>query len=84
MRIIKWIFGLLFLAVALAVIVAAYIAMTFDANSYKDRIIKTVKAETGRDLTLNGELTTTFYPWLGMNMNDAGLRMLMVLPQNSL
>ena len=73
MRIIKWLFGLFFLLIAVILIIAAYLAFTFDANAYKDRIIQTVKNETGRDLSLNGELTATFYPWLGVNIKDAGL-----------
>ena len=73
MRVIKWIFGLFFLVLILAVVAVAIFVSTFDANSYKERIIQTVKNETGRDLTLNGELKTSFYPWLGIELNDAEL-----------
>ena len=73
MRVIKWLFGLIFLLLLLVVAGIAVFVSNFDANSYKDRIIQTVKNETGRDLTLNGELKTTFYPWLGIELNDAEL-----------
>ncbi len=71
MRVIKWIFGLLLLLLMLVVIGVAIFVSTFDANSYKERIIQTVKNETGRDLSLNGELKTSFYPWLGIEVNEA-------------
>jgi len=73
MRVLKWLFGLTFLLLLLAVIGVAVFVKTFDANSYKEKIIQTVKKETGRDLTLNGELKTSFYPWLGIDLNDAAL-----------
>ncbi len=73
MRVIKWIFGLLFLVLILAVAAVAIFVATFDANSYKEKIIQTVKDETGRDLSLNGELKASFYPWLGVELSDAEL-----------
>lgn len=73
MRVLKWLIGLMLLMITVVILIAAYFALTFDANSYKDRIIKTIKTETGRDLTLNGDLNATFYPWLGIDIKDAGL-----------
>ena len=73
MRVIKYLFGLTFLLLLLAIAGAAIFVSTFDANTYKERIIQTVKNETGRDLSLNGELKASFYPWLGFELNDAEL-----------
>ena len=52
---------LLLFAAALAVIAA-----TFDPNDYKDEIQAQAKAQTGRELTLGGPLSLTFFPWLGV------------------
>jgi len=73
MRVIKWLFGLILLLLILVVAGVAIFVSTFDANEYKERIIETVKNETGRDLVLNGELKTSFYPWLGIELNQAEL-----------
>lgn len=73
MRIIKWFLGFLLVLVTLTILIVGYIAMTFDANSYKDSIIQTIKEETGRDLSLDGELEMSFFPWIGVTVNNASL-----------
>lgn len=69
-RALLWGFGLLLVAmVALAVFLPFY----FDPNDYKDQIAKKVKEDYGRDLALNGDISLSVFPWLGMEVNDASL-----------
>jgi len=54
--------GVLLLAVVAAVAVSAL----FDPNDYKDEITSQVKTHTGRTVTLDGDLSLSFFPWLGV------------------
>ena len=54
--------GLLLLAVAGAVV----LLLTFDPNRYKGEIAQAVEARTGRQLTIEGDLRLTLFPWLGV------------------
>ena len=68
----KLIFGsvlLVLLAIAAVVITLIYI----DPNDYKDSIASTVKEETGRDLNIEGNITLSFYPWLGLDVEGISL-----------
>jgi len=38
----------------------------FDPNDYKSTITEQVKTHTGRDLVINGDLSFSFNPWLGV------------------
>ncbi len=48
-------------------------ALLFDANALRDDLTALVKKETGRELTINGDLDLAFFPWLGFSMQDASL-----------
>lgn len=54
--------------VVLALIVVAIVALPFilDPNQHKDRIIKIVKDQTGRDLKIAGDLGLSFFPSIGI------------------
>jgi AsmA protein len=72
----KWILrllGLLGVLVLLAVILGIYLAVTFDPNAYKDRIEDKVAELTGRELTLAGSIELTFFPSLGLRLEDVRL-----------
>ncbi len=55
--------GLLFGMVVLAAV------MYFDPNDHKDRIIAKVEEETGRTLKLEGDISISYYPWLGLEVS---------------
>ncbi|MDT8399865.1 MAG: AsmA family protein, partial [Pseudomonadales bacterium] len=44
--------------------------LTLDPNDHKDWIAQKFQASTGRHLTLAGDIALTFYPWLGLSLND--------------
>ena len=47
--------------------------INFDPNHHKDTIAAKVKEQTGRNLTINGDINLTFYPWLGVNVEGISL-----------
>ena len=69
---IKLLIGLGILGV-IVIGVAAITLANLDPNDYKDRIAEEVKAETGRDLRIDGNIDVTFYPWLGLEVAGVSL-----------
>ncbi|WP_230970728.1 AsmA family protein [Nitrogeniibacter aestuarii] len=71
--VLRLIAGLFAIVVLVVVALAAYLAFLFDANDYRDQLVSTVKAQTGRDLTLNGPIKLSLFPWLGFSIGAAEL-----------
>jgi len=72
----KMLIKLFFWTVSLVLIllIAVVVAVaTMDPNNFKDWIADKVREETGRPLTLNGAINLTWYPWLGLEVNDLTL-----------
>ncbi|MBI2311810.1 MAG: AsmA family protein [Betaproteobacteria bacterium] len=68
-------YGLIVLA-GLIVIVAAgvgFIAATFDPNAYKPQIVKAVKEQKDRSLSLPGDIRLSFFPNLGVDLGRLSL-----------
>lgn len=63
LKISAWTLGSL---VTLLIVAMIAITLLFDPNRYKDDIITAVKAATGRELKIDGELSWTLFPWLGV------------------
>ncbi|WP_018880980.1 AsmA family protein [Thioalkalivibrio sp. ALE30] len=70
MKWIKRLLGLIAVLILLAIIVAAYLLVTFDANDYKERIEAEVQEATGRELTLSGPIGLTLFPSLGLRLEE--------------
>ena len=49
----------------LALVVIAAFALLFDPNALRDDITRVVADKTGRELVIEGDLSLSFYPWLG-------------------
>jgi AsmA protein len=65
-KIIKYLaiaFGLAVIVFVAAIIIFALI---FDPNDYKDEISALVESETGRKLTIEDDLSLSFFPWIGV------------------
>lgn len=73
MKWIKYIVAAVFGIILLAAATAAILVATFDPNDYKERIAAAVKAQTGRDLVLSGEIGLSLFPWLGISVADVSL-----------
>ncbi len=54
--------------VALLIVAAVVVTLTFDPNKYKDDIIQLVKQQTGRDLKIDGKISLSFFPWIGAEL----------------
>ncbi len=68
-------YGLLSLGAMLALVAAAvaYIALTFDPNSYKPQIIQAVKDNKQRTLKLDGDIKLRFFPSIGASLGQVSL-----------
>ena len=68
------ILGLFFLGVLL-ILVALGFALThlFDPNDYKDEIRQIARDKANLELTLNGDIGWSLFPWLGLELHDATL-----------
>ncbi len=61
------------LLVVLAVGAAAVALLTLDPNNYKDWIADKVRAQTGRELAIEGDIQLSYYPWLGLDVSKISL-----------
>ncbi len=59
--------------VAVAVMMGAYLAATFDPNDYKAEIIKAVKQTRQRTLHLDGDIKLRVFPYLGTSLERVSL-----------
>ena len=53
--------------------IVTFLVKTIDPNSYKDKVSQLVYDNTGRKLSLNGEISWSFFPWLGLKVRDITL-----------
>ncbi|MFP6850506.1 MAG: AsmA family protein [Pseudomonas sp.] len=74
MKALGKILGLFFLGLLL-IIVALGFALThlFDPNDYKDEIRQLAREKANLELTLNGDIGWSLFPWLGLELTDATL-----------
>ena len=59
--------------IALLVVAVTLIVLFVDPNDYRDRIAGIVERETGRKLTLDGDLKLSVFPWLALQTGAASL-----------
>ncbi|MGB6189918.1 MAG: AsmA family protein [Aeromonas molluscorum] len=69
----KIIYGVLGLGAALLVGGAALVTL-IDPNDFKPLLIEQVKKSTGRDLVVSGPIAWTFWPRLGLSLEQVALR----------
>ncbi len=73
MKLMKWLLGGL---VALAVLIIAAVIMlpkVIDPNDYRDQVSEVVRKQTGRALSINGDLSLSVFPWLGVRTEQVTL-----------
>ncbi|MGH8267990.1 MAG: AsmA family protein [Steroidobacteraceae bacterium] len=49
------------------------VALFVNPNDYKGRIAREVKASTGRDLVLQGDIKLSVFPWIALNLGPVSL-----------
>ena len=67
---IKWAGGIIIALVILLVLAAVVLPQVINPNDYRDKISALVKEETGMTLLINGEMSWSVFPWLGLSLND--------------
>ncbi|MCG2634976.1 MAG: AsmA family protein [Gammaproteobacteria bacterium] len=65
--------GLLLLLVVILVAAIVVIPMVVDPNDFKPQISEQVKKATGRDLTIEGDISLSVFPWLGLELGHTTL-----------
>lgn len=70
MKLLKVTLSILALFVVVAALAIAALFMFADPSQLKPMITQTVKAQTGYDLKINGKLSWSLYPSLGVNVDD--------------
>ncbi len=69
-KILAWLIATVLL---LLVVAAVAVTLFFDPNDYRDTITGVVKKQTGRDLTIGGDIDLSLFPWLGVEINQVQL-----------
>ena len=59
--------------VLLMLLIAAYFAITFNPNDYKDDVIKLVKDKKQRTLNIEGDITLSYWPKIGADLGKISL-----------
>ncbi len=59
--------------VALIVVALVLVLIFVDPNDFRDDIEQLVERETGRDLTLTGDLKLSVFPWIALEVGPASL-----------
>jgi AsmA protein len=65
LKIILW---LVVALVALVAVAAVVLPMVVDPNDYKAEIATAVEKQTGRTLTIDGDIALSVFPWLGLDI----------------
>jgi len=72
-KILKVLAGLLGLVIVLIVAAIIIVPLVVDPNDYREEIVAEVKKSTGRDLQINGDITLSLFPWLGVELGELKL-----------
>ncbi len=72
-RLCKWVVGLLILLLVLGALGAVALTKWVNPNDFKPQIVTMIDQQTGRHLTLTGNLSWNFFPRLGVHMGAAAL-----------
>src|SRR3990167_9285044 len=74
MKALGKILGLIFLGLLLLVVALGF-ALThlFDPNDYKDEIRQLARDKANLELTLNGDIGWSLFPWLGLELHETTL-----------
>lgn len=73
LRLFKIIFYLFLIMFLLSVVGGILAIFLVDPNQYKSEIIKQVEESTGRPLSIEGKIQWTFFPVLGIKVNEVTL-----------
>jgi len=72
-KLLKLVLVVIGFVVVLLVVAAVVLPMVVDPNDYKEKISASVLKDTGRELTIGGEIQWTVFPSLGLGLSDVTL-----------
>lgn len=73
MKLIKNLIKAVLLLVVLMVVAVVGLVLMIDPNDYKPQIVQAAKEATGRDLTIAGDISWSFFPRLGFAIGETEL-----------
>ncbi|HET8700617.1 MAG TPA: AsmA family protein, partial [Nitrococcus sp.] len=72
-RILKWFLITIASLIILLILFVVAVIWLVNPNDYRAEIERAVTAQTGRKLTIEGNLGLTFFPWIGLQANQVQL-----------
>jgi AsmA protein len=72
-RLLKIVLVLLATIAGVVAVAAVALFLFFDPNDFRDKISDGVRAQTGRDLVIQGDLSLTLFPWLAVEVGRTEL-----------
>ena len=72
-KFLKWILAGLGIIVVLFVVAAVVLPMVIDPNDYKEEVRTVVLEQTGRELTIGGDIQWTVFPSIGLGLSELEL-----------
>ncbi|SCZ64859.1 AsmA family protein [Thiohalomonas denitrificans] len=72
-RVLKWLAILAGALVLLLIIAIIVVPLYFDPNDYRDQIGDVVEQQTGRELTIGGDIELSLFPWIGVKIHEVSL-----------
>jgi len=72
-RVVKVLLWLVGGFATLFVLAAVVLYLFFDPNDFREDISKSVKSQTGRDLTIEGDISLEIFPWLAVEVGKSSL-----------
>lgn len=70
---LKWIAITLGVVVVLLVSAAILLPILIDPNDHKQALVDQVKEHTGRDLSIDGDIELSVFPWIGIELGKVAL-----------
>ncbi len=72
-RLLKFLAGAVALVVVVLLAVGAWFRFFFDPNDLKQTVATQVEKQTGRTLSIDGDLELSYFPWVGMSIGSTRL-----------
>ncbi len=72
-KLIKWLLGIVAFLAVLIVLAIVLLPIFFDPNEHKPRIQEIAAENLGRNVTLNGPIEWSVFPWVAINLNDVSI-----------
>ena len=72
-KLFKILAGLIAVGVVLVIVAIVALPMLVEPQDIKDQLSARIKAQTGRDLSIPGEVKLSVFPWLGASLGEVKL-----------